>query len=154
MTEVNISCVGFSWLDLAHGIQWTCSENSTSSDLAVIWMLQSHLLFSFYFPQKERCKISHRTTWHQCGGFPFAFKWDYTCCRMELSQNLTQRLDSAFSLGSTPTVIESDLQLLGDLQLSFTKIISSVQNQLPREKLKAPLAASALAALISVVKLR
>lgn len=73
---------------------------------------------------------------------------------MELSQNLTQRLDSAFSLGSTPTVIESDLQLLGDLQLSFTKIISSVQNQLPREKLKAPLAASALAALISVVKLR
>lgn len=53
LTEVNISCVGFSWLDLAHGIQWTRSQNSTSSDLAVIWMLQSHLLFSFYFPQKK-----------------------------------------------------------------------------------------------------
>lgn len=152
MTEVNISSVSFSWLDLAHGIHWTCSLNSASSDLAVIWMLQSYLLFFFYFPQKERCKISHRTTWQQYGGFPFAFKWDYTCCRTELSQNLTQQLDSAFSLGSTPTVIESDLQLLGGLQLSFTKIISSVQKQLPREKLKAPLAAAVLVALILVVK--
>lgn len=47
---------------------------------------------------------------------------------MELSQNLTQQLDSVFSLGSAPVsnVIGSDLQFLGDLQLSFTKIISSV----------------------------
>lgn len=94
------------------------------------WALYSFLSFFLFFfpPRKQRCKISHRTIWQLYGGFPFAFKWDYTCYTMELSQNLTQQLDSVFSLGSAPVsnVIGSDLQFLGDLQLSFTKIISSV----------------------------
>lgn len=94
------------------------------------WALYSFLSFFLFFfpPRKQRCKISHSTIWQLHGGFPFAFKWDYTCYTMELSQNLTQQLDSAFSLGSAPVsnVIGSDLQFLGDLQLSFTKIISSV----------------------------
>lgn len=113
-------------LHLATRVPWTCCRNSAS----LIWQrCECYRVLFFFLPPKKACsEISHRTTWQLHERFPFAFSWDYTCCRMELSQNLTQQLDSVLSLGSTPisNVIGSDLQFLRDLQLSFTKIISSV----------------------------
>lgn len=54
---------------------------------------------------------------------------------MELSQNLTEQLDSVLFPGSTPVsdVIGSDLQFLGDIQLSFTRIIKCLKLTAKRE---------------------
>lgn len=133
----NLTNINTSWFGLSRSGYGPCGTLDMLASLCFIGFgrdtnaveLSTFLSSLFYPPPQKGCyKTSHRTIWQSWEAFPFAFKRDYMHHRTELSQDLTQQLNPVLSLGSAPAsnVIGSDLHFLGDLQLSFTKVISSV----------------------------